>query len=105
LANDWVASRGHARVEGGTLRLTAKAADPRGSLTLGGTEQWQDTQTTVHLAALPIGQFWIYARRSDAGPFLRLGIVDGRVVLQKSEADGQTRQVAALDAPHGSLRL
>ena len=104
LANAWIATGGHARVKPDGLNLLT-AAGSAGELTLGGTEQWQDTRTHVRLAGPPAGQFWIYARRNGPLPFLRFGVTEGRVVLQRSDESGQTRQLAAVDAPGGVIDL
>jgi hypothetical protein len=106
LAADWIANPGHARVDGGAMRLAVGAGDTDGSVTLGGTQRWQDMHVAVDLAAPPPGgQFWMYVRRNGAGSFLRLGIVDQRVVLQKSDAAGQTRQLVVREVGRRPLRL
>jgi hypothetical protein len=106
LAADWVASPAHAQVGDGALQLAVGAGETDGSVTLGGTQRWQDMRVAVDLAAPPpSGQFWVYVRRNGAGSFLRLGVVGQRVLLQKSDADGRTRQLVVREIGRRPLRL
>ena len=97
----WMVDWGRAAVEKGTLRLEATDGDAGAVVSLGGTERWRDVDTEVELATKPEGQFWLYARRNSPSAFLRLGVVEDRIVLQKSDRDGRTRQLRSL--PLGSL--
>lgn len=105
IASAWVASNRHARIHDGYLQLVAGPGDYNGVLALGGTERWRDAEVTVDLARRPQGQFWIYARRGSPTRFVRLGIAGDEVVLQCTDADGQTRQVAAAPLPPGAMSL
>ncbi|MGH7856850.1 MAG: hypothetical protein ACREQY_05920, partial [Candidatus Binatia bacterium] len=87
------------------LEITKDPVTSGGMVSLGGTERWADAQAEVELAGPPKGQFWVYLRRDDPSFFLRLGVVDQRIVLQKSDSKGQTRQLAAQSAGSGPVRL
>lgn len=105
LDHAWVTSGDHAYTRNGKLHLTAGAGDTDGWMSLGGTARWRDVQVEVELDEPSSGQFWIYARRNTSASFVRLGTVDRRVILQKSDADGQTRQMASREVDGGPLRL
>jgi hypothetical protein len=105
LGSAWIAHGADAQVKNGELRLAATADDIGSTLFLGGTERWRDGRVMVELAAAPSGQFWIYARRSSTDAFVRLGAVGRRVVMQKSDESGQTRQVAERLVGSGPIKL
>lgn len=105
LGSAWIAQGADTQVKNGELRLAATAGDIGSALFLGGTERWRDERVMVELAAPPSGQFWIYARRSSTGAFVRLGAVGRRVVMQKSDENGRTRQVAEHLVGNGPVKL
>jgi hypothetical protein len=105
LGSAWIAHGADAQVKNGVMRLSAAAGEIGSALYLGGTERWRDERIMVELATPPSGQFWIYARRSSAGAFVRLGAVGQHVVMQKSDESGQTRQVAERPVGNGPIRL
>lgn len=104
LAPSWVVDAGQARAEDGAL-LVSNGGKELGLVRLGGTENWRDAAVEVELATRPNGQFWIFLRRHASNEFVRLGQIDGEVLLQRSTKDGRTRQLARRPAPRGKLKL
>jgi hypothetical protein len=104
-APEWVMDHGVSAIEGGPL-LTLNKREAQGALvTLGGTENWQDADVQIRLKRQPEGQFWMILRYRVGQPFVRLGIADGQVLLQASEADGSIRQLASRKAPAAEMTL
>jgi len=97
LASDWVVDSGKMFIEKDTLRMTNVKDEQGAMLTLGGTEKWQDAEVEVQLKGLPEGQFWISLRYGVDQPFIRLGIVNDRVLLQETNGIGKTKQLAIGD--------
>jgi hypothetical protein len=96
---------GEAEIENRALRLSTKEGDSSALLVLGGTERWADASLEVQLAGPPKGQFWISLRGDNPSLFVRLGVVDGRAVIQRSEPDGETRQLASRELERGDITL
>ncbi|MCF6202886.1 MAG: hypothetical protein L3J59_04330 [Methylococcaceae bacterium] len=97
LASDWVVDSGEMIIEKNTLHMTNMEGEQGAMLTLGGTEKWQDAEVEVQLKGLPEGQFWISLRYGVDQPFIRLGIANGRVLLQETNGIGRTKQLASGD--------
>ena len=105
LSAAWHVNHGEATVDEGSLRLSAKEGETGAQLALRGTERWKDASTEVQIVGRPEGQFWIELRGENPSAFMRLGVVDDHVTLQKSERDGETRQVVARKMKPGNLAL
>jgi peptidoglycan/xylan/chitin deacetylase (PgdA/CDA1 family) len=97
-APDWIADPDslayETKADRHLLRVAPKAGKSGALVLLSGTERWRDARLTVDVEDVD-GQFWIEQRRDDRPGFVRLGISDGKAVLQKSGADGKTRQFAS----------
>jgi hypothetical protein len=100
----WVVDAGAARADGGSM-VVSNGGKELGLVRLGGTENWRDAAVEVELATRPNGQFWIFLRRRGSNEFVRLGQIDGEVLLQRSMKDGGTRQLARKPIPRGKLKL
>jgi hypothetical protein len=87
------------------LSLTARSGESGALVLLNGTDRWQDAEVAVETDERPRGQFWMYIRRGSSQSFVRLGIVGGQAVLQKSAAGGETRQLASRPLGAGRVRL
>jgi len=74
-------------------------------ITLGGTEKWQDADIEVQLKKQPEGQFWLSLRHEIGQPSIRLGIAEGRVMLQASNGVGVHRQLVSHRVPSGVITL
>jgi len=103
--DEWVVDSGDIALEGGSLQLFNKPGEQGGLIMLGGTEKWQDADVEVRLKGQPQGQFWISQRYRIGKPFVRLGLSEGRVVLQKSDGAGTLNQLAGVDMPSGDIAL
>jgi hypothetical protein len=103
LGGDWIVDAGKAEIQDGTLSFGSGDRE-YGLLRLGGTDNWRDVQVETTLAGRPTGQFWIYARRRSTKPFVRLGVIDGAILVQRSEEDG-TRQLARVPIPRPNTTI
>ncbi len=103
LGGDWIVDAGKAEIRDGALSFGSGDRD-YGLLRLGGTDNWRDVQVEATLAGRPTGQFWIYARRRSTKPFVRLGVIDGAILVQRSEEDG-TRQLARVPIPRPNTTI
>lgn len=105
LSTAWRVDRGDVSTEDGSLRLSTRSGETGALLALGGTERWNDAEVEVELAERPSGQFWVSLRDDRTSRFLRLGVVGGQAVLQRSDAEGQTRQAAAQEIEGRNINL
>jgi hypothetical protein len=101
----WVVDSGDIAIEDGGLRMANKTGEQGALMILGGTEKWQDADVEVQLKGRPEGQFWLYLRHGTGQPFVRLGVSEGRVMLQKSDGIGMTKLLASRDYPLGNPTL
>ncbi len=104
-AFDWVVDSGDIGLEDGSLRIFNKPGEQGALVTLGGTEKWQDADVEVQLKGQPKGQFWISQRHQIGKAFVRLGLSEGQVMLQKFDGVNTLNQLAGLDSPSGDITL
>lgn len=106
LATAWVVDSGETALADGKLRIDNQSGQKGALLLLSGTEQWRDAEAEVQLQGIPVGQFWLSLRYRPGQPFVRLGVAEEQVMLQEIDAKGVVqRQLAAVDAPSGTVRL
>ncbi|MEA2626480.1 MAG: hypothetical protein QOD06_2525 [Candidatus Binatota bacterium] len=101
----WMIDHGKMDVQSSSLRIAAAPDEDGAMVFLGGTERWRDAEATVEVASPPEGQFWLYLRRGGQASHVRLGISEGRVLLQRSTAGGGTRQFGSMPLPDGKVEL
>ena len=104
-ASAWVVDNGEITVSDGKLRIFNMSGEKGALVTLSGTEKWQDADVEVRLKGQPEGQFWMSLRHGTSQPSVRLGMAEGRVILQESDGAGMYRQLASRDAPSGDVTL
>lgn len=104
-AADWVVDRGVVAIEDGRLRISNEAGEQGALVVLGGTERWRNASVEVRVDGPPKGQFWISLRSKKEAPLIRVGISEGRVLLQEGGANGAINQLASDAAPTGSFTL
>lgn len=104
-ASAWVVDTGEIALEDGSLRLFNQIGEKGALITLGGTEKWRDADVQVQLKGLPEGQFWLSLRHQTGQPSVRLGVAEGRVVLQASDAVGRRHQLVSRRLASGAVTL
>lgn len=104
-ASEWVVDSGDIALEDGGLKIFNKPGEQGALITLGGTEKWQDADVEVQLKGQPEGQFWISLRHQTDKPFVRLGLSEGQVMLQKSDGIDTLNQLAGRASPTGDITL
>lgn len=104
-AADWVVDRGQVVIENGLLKVSNEAGEQGALVVLGGTERWRNASVEVRVDGPPKGQFWISLRSKKEAPLIRLGVSEGRVLLQEGGANGAINQLASAAAPAGGFTL
>ncbi|MEQ1529964.1 MAG: hypothetical protein ABL925_11670 [Methylococcales bacterium] len=103
-ASAWLVDSGEISINDGLLHLANKSGEQGALITLAGTEKWQDAEAEVQLNGQPEGQFWVILRHRVGQPFVRLGVTDDHVVLQRFDGHIIT-QLASRDVPLNKINL
>lgn len=104
-ASAWVVDTGEIALEKGSLRIFNQIGEKGALITLSGTEKWQDADVEVQLKGQQKGQFWMYLRHETGRPSVRLGVSEGRTMLQISDGMGVHRQLVNRRLPSGAITL